>query len=383
MSNEYRFDLWNRPFRLNSELYYKDLDDLNTYTIDNVRIRYVANNNAFGYAYGLDLRLNGEFVKGTESWFSFGYLKTEENIDNRGYISRPTDQRLKFGVLFQDYVPNMPNLKMFINLIYNTGLPGGSPSYADPYEYQNRLPDYKRADIGIMYLIEDAKKLGINADGPLPCDTSFITTSPDALDFKIKNSFYMPNPCDVSLDYLKNFNRSNDFDLFYAISHGVHRGNLRPGKKDERELFISKLKRKNLGIKFDTYGMFGVQPVWGNDFLNRLSNSNMALNLSRGKPIKYYSSDRIAQIMGNGLLTLVDEKVCLTDFFTKKEIVTYKNYSDLIEKIKKYLRDDKERKSIAKNGKTKYLKHFNSEKVAKFIINKTLNINEKEKFLWQ
>ena len=159
LSNEYKFDLWNRPFRLNSELYYKDLDDLNTYTIANVRIRYVANNNAFGYAYGLDLRLNGEFVKGTESWFSFGYLKTEENIDDRGYISRPTDQRLKFGVLFQDYVPNMPNLKMFINLIYNTGLPGGSPSYADPYEYQNRLPDYKRADIGIMYLIEDAKKL--------------------------------------------------------------------------------------------------------------------------------------------------------------------------------------------------------------------------------
>ena len=107
----------------------------------------------------MDLRLNGEFVKGTESWFSFGYLKTEENIDNRGYISRPTDQRLKFGILFQDYVPNMPNLKMFINLIYNTGLPVGSPSYADTYAYQNRLPDYKRADLGIMYLIKDSNVL--------------------------------------------------------------------------------------------------------------------------------------------------------------------------------------------------------------------------------
>lgn len=158
-SNEYKFDLWKRPFRLNSEIYYKDLNNINPYTIDNVRIRYQANNNAFGYAYGLDLRLNGEFVKGTESWFSFGYLKTEENIDNRGYISRPTDQRLKFGILFQDYVPNMPNLKMFINLIYNTGLPGGSPSYADPYEYQNRLPDYKRADLGIMYQIKNSSKL--------------------------------------------------------------------------------------------------------------------------------------------------------------------------------------------------------------------------------
>tara|TARA_B100000900_G_scaffold96265_2_gene79362 strand:- start:2717 stop:5161 length:2445 start_codon:yes stop_codon:yes gene_type:complete len=159
VSNEYKLNIWDRPFRLNSELYYKDLDDINPYTVNNVRIRYLAQNSAVGYAYGLDFRINGEFVKGTESWFSFGYLKTEENIENRGYISRPTDQRLKFGILFQDYVPNLPNLKMFINLIYNTGLPGGSPSYADSYDYQNRLPDYKRADIGISYSISETKKL--------------------------------------------------------------------------------------------------------------------------------------------------------------------------------------------------------------------------------
>ena len=146
---------------------------------------------------------------------------------------------------------------------------------------------------------------------------------------------------------------------------------------------LQKLLHQNNDINFDFYGLDNKQPIWGDEFKLKLSNSKMGLNFSRGKPIKYYSSDRIAQIMGNGLLTLVDEKVCLTDFFTKKEIVTYKNYSDLIEKIKKYSKDDKERKSIAKNGKTKYLKHFNSDKVAKFIINKTLNINEKEKFLWQ
>jgi len=155
LSNEYNFDMWNRSFKLTSEIYYKDLENVNPYTLENVRIRYSATNNAEAYAYGLDFRINGEFVKGTESWFSFGYLKTEENINNRGYISRPTDQRLKFGVLFQDYVPNIPKLKMFINLIYNTGLPGGSPSYSDPYEYLNRLPDYKRADIGISYEISN------------------------------------------------------------------------------------------------------------------------------------------------------------------------------------------------------------------------------------
>lgn len=158
LGNDYSFKMWDRPFKLTSEVYYKDLSDVNPYTLENVRIRYSANNSAKAYAYGLDMRLNGEFVPGTESWFSFGYLKTEENINNRGYISRPTDQRLKFAALFQDYVPNVPNLKLYLNLVYNTGLPSGSPSYADPYEFQNRLPAYKRADLGLQLVLVDAKK---------------------------------------------------------------------------------------------------------------------------------------------------------------------------------------------------------------------------------
>lgn len=155
--HEYSFQLWNRPFKLISEAYYKQLSNVNPYTVENVRIRYAANNDAKAYAYGLDVRLNGEFVAGTESWFSFGYLKTEEAIEGRNFIARPMDQRLKFGVLFQDYVPKLPNMKMYLNLVYNTGVPGGSPSYADVYSYQNRLPDYKRADIGMSYGIVSAK----------------------------------------------------------------------------------------------------------------------------------------------------------------------------------------------------------------------------------
>ncbi|MFD0990819.1 carboxypeptidase-like regulatory domain-containing protein [Mariniflexile jejuense] len=158
LGNDYSFKMWDRPFKLTSEAYYKKLTDVNPYTLENVRIRYSANNNAEAYAYGLDMRLNGEFVPGTESWFSFGYLKTEENINNQGYIARPTDQRLKFAALFQDYVPNVPNMKMYLNLVYNTGLPGGSPSYANPYDYQNRLPDYKRADLGLQFVLVDDKK---------------------------------------------------------------------------------------------------------------------------------------------------------------------------------------------------------------------------------
>ena len=162
LANDYSFKIWDRPFKLVSEAYYKNISDVNPYTVENVRIRYAADNNAKAYAYGLDLRLNGEFVPGTESWFSFGYLKTEENINGQGFIARPTDQRLKFGILFQDYVPKIPNLKMYLNLVYNTGVPGGSPSYASPYNYQNRLPDYKRADVGMSYVIIDTKSTSKN-----------------------------------------------------------------------------------------------------------------------------------------------------------------------------------------------------------------------------
>ena len=158
LGNDYSFTMWDRPFKLTTELYFKNLSNINPYSVDNVRIRYQANNNAKGYATGIDVRLNGEFVPGNESWVSLGILKTEENIDNRGYIARPSDQRFKLGILFQDYVPNLPDLKAYLNLVYNSGVPGGAPSYADPYNFQNRLRDYRRADLGVLYIFTDANK---------------------------------------------------------------------------------------------------------------------------------------------------------------------------------------------------------------------------------
>jgi len=155
---DYSFKMWERPFKLTTEVYYKDLSDVNAYSIDNVRIRYRADNLTTAFATGIDLRLNGEFVPGSDSWVSLGYLKTEENIDNRGSIARPSDQRIKFGILFQDYVPNLPDLKAYLNLVYNTGVPGGSPAYSDVYRFQERLRDYKRADLGVSYIFVDANK---------------------------------------------------------------------------------------------------------------------------------------------------------------------------------------------------------------------------------
>ena len=108
----------------------------------------------------------------------------------------------------------------------------------------------------------------------------------------------------------------------------------------------------------------------------------MGLNLSRGTPIKYYSSDRITQIIGNGLVTLIDEKTGYNDFFDNSEMVFYKNISDLSEKIEKISEDEKLRKTIGQKGKTKYMKYFNSTLVADFIINKTYEINSTKKYLW-
>ncbi len=158
--HDWSFNMWDRPFKLVSEAYYKKLTDVNPYTLENVRIRYRARNNAEARAYGFDMRLNGEFVPGTESWISLGFLKTEENIEGQGYIPRPTDQRLKIAFLFQDYVPTIPNLRLYLNMVYQTGVPGGSPSYADPYLFSElpRLPDYFRADAGFSYVLVDQER---------------------------------------------------------------------------------------------------------------------------------------------------------------------------------------------------------------------------------
>ena len=130
--------------------------------------------------------------------------------------------------------------------------------------------------------------------------------------------------------------------------------------------------------------MNGVDPIWSDEYLRALSNSKIGLNLSQGSPGKYYSSDRFSQLIGNGLMVMIDEKTKLGNFFKKNEIILYKNINDLTNKIIFYNKHDNLRKKIARNGRKKYFKYFNSKIIAEFIINKTLNIQKKyywEKFL--
>ena len=216
-------------------------------------------------------------------------------------------------------------------------------------------------------------------------DCSFCTTSPDELKFKPKNKVYfIPNPADISFETLECYKNNNPInDLFFAMSHGVHRGILKRGKFDKRTIFIKKLKEKNINIKFDIYGLDDKQPVWSDDYKIALNKSKMALNLSQGNPSKYYSSDRIAHLIGNGILTFIDKRTKLKKLFKDDEVVFYNSINDLTKKINFYLNNKKLRNKIAKKGKDKYLKHLNSTKVASFIINKSMNLKNSKKFIWE
>ncbi|WP_018343354.1 TonB-dependent receptor [Cytophaga aurantiaca] len=149
-----KFIRWGRTFTLITEAYVKYIDRIVPYDLYDVRIRYYGINDGTAYAAGMDMRLNGEFVKGVESWFNLGILTTKENIsnDDRGYIRRPTDQRVTAAIFFQDHIPNNPTLKVYLSLMYGSGLPFGPPG--NP-EYRSALtaPAYERVDIGFSKLI--------------------------------------------------------------------------------------------------------------------------------------------------------------------------------------------------------------------------------------
>ena len=214
-------------------------------------------------------------------------------------------------------------------------------------------------------------------------DFNFCTSDPYSLNFnKNDRVCFMPNPVDESFETLENYkNKYFNSDVFFAMSHGVHRGVLKKGKFDDREIFINNLIKKTPNIRFDLYGFKNKQPIWADDYLLAISQSKIGLNLSQGNPTKYYSSDRFSQLIGNGLLVMVDQKTMMKNFFESDEIIEYKNINDLSEKIIKYNSDHKLRNRIARKGRAKYFKYFNSTLIAEFIINKTFG--NKKKYYWE
>ncbi len=156
---DYLFTAWDRPFRLTSEAYFKNMNRLVPYQIDNVRIRYISDQESKGYATGLDLKINGEFVSGIQSWASLSLMQTREDIlgDGHGYIPRPTDQRFSFSLYFQDYLPGNPSWKMHLAAFYGSRLPTGPPK-AERWQDVFRMPPYRRIDLGVSKMIVSENK---------------------------------------------------------------------------------------------------------------------------------------------------------------------------------------------------------------------------------
>ena len=216
-------------------------------------------------------------------------------------------------------------------------------------------------------------------------DNFFITTEKNSVDASIpKNKLnYIPIPCSKFTENLNLSKKTNHiYDIFFAISHGVNRGILKKNKSDSREDFVKNLLNKSVGISFNFFGFNNIQPVWGDKFNYEISKCRFGLNLSRGEPVKHYSSNRIASYVANGLPTLIDEKIQFNDFFTSNEMIFYKDVEDLIDKVNFYKKNERLRTKIAINGMQKYFKIFNNNIVGDYILTKTLGIKPSYNFVW-
>jgi glycosyltransferase involved in cell wall biosynthesis len=252
----------------------------------------------------------------------------------------------------------------------------------------------KFTDIKIAFWYEDS----INKNGPDYnknkqfiekykdyVDQYFVTTDKNNIHSSIpKNKLnFMPIPCSYVCENLNLYQtRNHEFDIFYAVSHGVNRGKLKKNKTDERYNFLKLLMSRSDELTYNIFGFNNIQPVWGDQFIKEISKCKFALNLSRGQPVKYYSSNRIASLVANGIPTLIDKKVKFNDFFSNKEMIFYEDTYDLIDKVNFYKKNERQRIQIGINGKNKYFKIFNNRIIADYIVSKTLGNKPAYKYIW-
>jgi glycosyltransferase involved in cell wall biosynthesis len=216
-------------------------------------------------------------------------------------------------------------------------------------------------------------------------DKYFVTTHPKPIITTIPKSklHFMPIPADKNIENLEIYKTNNRYkDLFFALSHGVNFGKLKKRNSDDREYFLSKLVEKNTRFTFNILGYANEQPRWNYQFYKEIAKCKMALNLSRGKPMKYYSSNRIASLVANGIMTFIDSKVGYSNFFGNDEMGFYKNVDDLINQMDSLCGNINKINKISSNGKRRYFDIFNNSIIADYIISKTFNSKSKSKFIW-
>jgi len=316
-----------------------------------------------------------------------GFIKNDhivELISNRFYskskktLFNPFNNNIKFNNKILNTIKNFSPDMLLIGHVFNIS---------------EKIFSYcKKRNIKICsWYIDSVSKEFLNTDKKKKflynlkhVDKCFITSSPAI--FK-KNKYYskfhfIPNPVDSSIDHYKNFaNKNLEFDIFSAINnHGQNRGILKKGKFDPRERLIKNLTHELPETKFASFGIDNYHPIWGSNYYYYLSKSKIGLNISRGSYQKLYSSDRISSLIGNGLLVFIDNKTEYTKLFTNKEVIFYNNQKDLINKIRFYSSNDRERVKIAKLAHNKYHKTMNNKIISNYILNCVGLIDSKNPF---
>ena len=356
IKNSYKINFINNNNNNNKILHIANFDEKNDYRLSNIN---------------LATKISNGFVK--------------EKFKTTNFSDRFFSQQNTFSSIDDKIINIIKNLKPNLILLGHTN--------TLKTETLKNIKD-KFSEIKIAFWYEDS----INKRGPdyirnknfiekyqSYVDQYFITTDKNNIDSSIpkKKLNFIPVPCSHLSENLNLYKTKNhEFDIFYAVSHGVNRGVLKKNKIDERYDFLKLLMSKSDDITFNIFGFNNIQPIWGDEFIKEISKCRFGLNLSRGHPVKYYSSNRIATLVANGMPTLIDERIKYNDFFSSNEMIFYKDTQDLIDKVNFYKKNESKRTQIGLNGKSKYFKIFNNKIVADYIVSKTLGIKPSYTHVW-
>ncbi|WXG52847.1 MAG: glycosyltransferase [Candidatus Sedimenticola sp. (ex Thyasira tokunagai)] len=334
-----------------------------------MRVLHAANFSTKKYGavfYATDRKLSNGFIRNGHFVYEFSDrdIARQENI----FGSKKLGQKK----LNQCLLKTLKNLRPELLLLGHTDL-----IFEETLDEARRLlPDLRIAQWFVDPLFEPWTQAHLKQRIP-HLDGFFCTSAGDALTpYRAinKNCFYLPNPVDPSIESLRNDEKDQfDIDLLYC---GIDY------KDPLRSQLLNGLNDNLQEVRFSLYGSLGNPPVFGADYLDVLAKSKMGLNLSRRDNIPYYSSDRIAQLSGNGLLVFIPETPGFRDLYTDEEVVYFQGRDDLEEKVHHYQGNDGERRQIARRGREKAHSSFNTTRVAQFITEATFSLEPSEDYEW-
>ena len=343
----------------------------------NLKILHIGNfdekNNMRLFNISIASKISKGFIRNEQDVINFSY----RDFNNRTLIKNKNLLNEKILNISENYKPDLVVLG-HNNVLNSQTIDKIKNKYKSKFAlwYEDHLIKGGPNAISNLKLIEKNNEL---------IDQYFVTTYPNSIKTIIpKNKLnFMPIPSDYNIENLDIFKSNTRYkDLFFALSHGVNYGMLKRRNTDDRELFLNNLVKKNKNLTFNILGYADEQPKWNYKFYNEISKCKMALNLSRGKPMKYYSSNRIASLVANGIMTFIDKKVGYQDFFTENEMGFYSDIEDLLNQMDKLKGDISKINRISENGKRKYFSIFNNSIISDYLIHKTFDTKKKFNFVW-